>query len=286
MASLKLTAALAVGTAQSRPARPVAAHRTASGLLPGHLVLLKAHHLSTAYSGAATSAASLKPYSLTRANVSAGVDAGVAAVGDDKDKYVEILHRAAEEGSVPRMEVFKAMMSLEKMKLPADGLLDAVTAEGKRWRLVYTAGKEPVTAAIKAKGSHSELTQAGQYFPLTAVQTWDGSNNRIENGVYLGFLASLKFSGPFYMHEKKLNFDFTKLALSLGPFKPEFNIKNQAESTAEFKRIAEAKGKGAQSPFFLFTYADDKIAIARGKGGGIAMWAAASPAWLMKSGVV
>jgi hypothetical protein len=35
------------------------------------------------------------------------VDAGVAAVGDDKDKYVEILHRAAEEGSVPRMEVFK-----------------------------------------------------------------------------------------------------------------------------------------------------------------------------------
>lgn len=38
-------------------------------------------------------------------------------------------------------------------------------------------------------------------------------------------------------------------------------------------------------PFFLFSYADDKVAVARGKTGGVAVWARATPAWLLESGV-
>mmetsp|Transcript_48702 Transcript_48702/g.123004 ORF Transcript_48702/g.123004 Transcript_48702/m.123004 type:complete len:284 (+) Transcript_48702:123-974(+) len=220
------------------------------------------------------------------AAAAAGEEATVGATGAELDAPVAVLHRAATDPSVPPMEVFKAMMALEKMKLPAAGFQEAITADGKRWRLVYTAGKDAVAAAIKAKGSHHELRQAGKYFPLTAVQSWDGAAGRIQNGVYLGHLASLRFSGPFYMHDKKLNFDFTKLTLKLGPWAPTFAVKSESESEAEFQRIAEAKGKGAQSPFFLFSYADDKVAVARGKGGGIALWAAATPAWLMEAGVV
>eukprot|EP00873_Tetraselmis_striata_P025644 jgi/Tetstr1/445908/TSEL_033537.t1 len=192
------------------------------------------------------------------AAAAAGEEATVGATGAELDAPVAVLHRAATDPSVPPMEVFKAMMALEKMKLPAAGFQEAITADGKRWRLVYTAGKDAVAAAIKAKGSHHELRQAGKYFPLTAVQSWDGAAGRIQNGVYLGHLASLRFSGPFYMHDKKLNFDFTKLTLKLGPWAPTFAVKSESESEAEFQRIAEAKGKGAQSPFFLFSYADDK----------------------------
>lgn len=37
---------------------------------------------------------------------------------------------------------------------------------------------------------------AGNYVPITAAQTWDASTNTFNNGVYLGHLASLAFSGP------------------------------------------------------------------------------------------
>jgi hypothetical protein len=40
-----------------------------------------------------------------------------------------------------------------------------------------------------------------------------------------------------------------------------------------------------KGPFFLFIYADDEIAVARGRGGGVAMWAATSPSWEAQSGV-
>eukprot|EP00951_Prasinocladus_malaysianus_P031657 scaffold304562_cov45-Prasinocladus_malaysianus.AAC.1 len=70
----------------------------------------------------------------------------------------------------------------------------------KKWRLVYTADKDAVQSALKSKGETPQAgAPAGKYFPLTAVQTWNGEEGRIENGVYLGHVAALKFSGPFYM---------------------------------------------------------------------------------------
>ena len=47
-------------------------------------------------------------------------------------------------------------------------------------------------------------------------------------------------------------------------------------------RKAEDDKKG---PFFLFSYADDDILVARGRGGGVAYWQAVTPTWEAESGV-
>eukprot|EP00191_Tetraselmis_sp_GSL018_P008091 CAMPEP_0177607936 /NCGR_PEP_ID=MMETSP0419_2-20121207/18191_1 /TAXON_ID=582737 /ORGANISM="Tetraselmis sp., Strain GSL018" /LENGTH=230 /DNA_ID=CAMNT_0019102567 /DNA_START=172 /DNA_END=864 /DNA_ORIENTATION=+ len=189
---------------------------------------------------------------------------------------VKLLHRAAVDPSADRKEVFDAMMALDKMKLSPDGLGSILSSPGRKWRLVYTAGKEAVR---RPEGG------AGMYFPLTAVQSWDSEGN-IQNGVYLGHLAGLAFSGPYYISGRKLCFNFTKLTLKLGPFKPEFALKSAEETNAEFAEYEKKGGKGHDTPFFLFSYADEKVAVARGRGGGIAMWAAVSPSWQMEAGAM
>ena len=40
-----------------------------------------------------------------------------------------------------------------------------------------------------------------------------------------------------------------------------------------------------KGPFFLFIFADDDIAVARGRGGGVAFWKATTPSWEAESGV-
>ena len=47
-------------------------------------------------------------------------------------------------------------------------------------------------------------------------------------------------------------------------------------------RKSEDDKKG---PFFLFSYADDDILVARGRGGGVAFWQAVTPTWEAESGV-
>jgi len=38
-------------------------------------------------------------------------------------------------------------------------------------------------------------------------------------------------------------------------------------------------------PFFLIVYADDEIVVARGRGGGIALWQRTTPAFELKAGI-
>ncbi len=38
------------------------------------------------------------------------------------------------------------------------------------------------------------------------------------------------------------------------------------------RKAAEEGEKQKDGPFFLFIYVDDKICVARGRGGGLAMW--------------
>ena len=116
----------------------------------------------------------------------------------------------------------------------------------------------------------------GQYFPLTAVQRWDRAAGTIENGVFLGHIAALKFSGPYAMVGKKLTFDFDTLSLKLGPLKFDFPLKKKVESYTP----------GPKDPFFLVFYVDNDVVAARGKGGGVAYWARTSPQWELERGIV
>ena len=43
---------------------------------------------------------------------------------------------------------------------------------------------------------------------------------------------------------------------------------------------------GKDLPFFIFSYVDDKLCVARGRGGGLAVWARTTPAWELQNGIV
>lgn len=51
------------------------------------------------------------------------------------------------------------------------------------------------------------------------------------------------------------------------------------EPTSSWDNPAKADG------LFIMVYGDDDIVVARGKGGGIALWQNAPPTWLMENGV-
>ncbi|GAB4814299.1 hypothetical protein N2152v2_001345 [Parachlorella kessleri] len=78
--------------------------------------------------------------------------------------------------------------------------------------------------------------------------------------------------------ERRLFFDFDKLCLKLGPKTFEIPIKQKVDASS-FK-------PGKDLPFFTFAYADEKMIVARGRGGGLAVWERTSPSWELKNGIV
>lgn len=189
---------------------------------------------------------------------------------------ISIVHTAASDSSVPPKQVFQAMRTLEKEKLPTDGwntILGGTSSPGNRWRLVFTTGTKEVAAALRNSGAGG----GGKYFPITAVQKWDASKNEIENGIFLGHLIALTFRGPYKFTGKKLQFDFDTIAIKLGP-KFEFPLKAKINPASY---VPDPKG-----PFFIFVYVDEKVCVARGRGGGIAMWARTTPSEELKIGVL
>ncbi|CAM9806176.1 unnamed protein product [Sphacelaria rigidula] len=92
------------------------------------------------------------------------------------------------------------------------------------------------------------------YVPIKAVQVFN-PDYTITNGIYLGSFPVLKFAGTFTWAEEKarLEFTFNKVAV-LGL---EFPY-NQGESKVQ--------------PGFTFMDISDRYVIARGAGGGLALW--------------
>ncbi|XP_071732456.1 uncharacterized protein [Rutidosis leptorrhynchoides] len=104
--------------------------------------------------------------------------------------------------------------------------------------------------------------KTGKYFPVTAVQRFDATARRIENGVYLGPLGCLTFEGRFSWQKRILAFVFEQIKIKVGPLKPfEINIKGEDENEPTTK-----------NPFFIWFYVDEEIAVARGRSGGTAFW--------------
>ena len=87
---------------------------------------------------------------------------------------------------------------------------------------------------------------------------------RVENGIYLGPLGALAFEGRFSMNKRILAFLYDKLKIKIGILPPlTINIA---------KKEDEVRTPGNSDPFFIWFYADDEIAVAKGKGGGLAYW--------------
>lgn len=194
---------------------------------------------------------------------------------DDINSCNEILCKAAETKAEDPDLVLKALEDLEKNmrkkrkeegESVAENVVENLTGD---WRLIFTTGTKKTQEKYNAKIN---------YFPLKAVQSFDTTMvpYQITNAIYVGDFALLKFFGTFDFDLKrsKLEFDFNKL--SILQF---FDIGLQKDEAAKIGastglgsegniKLAE-KNKGA---FFNWISADEKIATARGGGGGLALW--------------
>ena len=197
----------------------------------------------------------------------------VTEFDDEINECIKILNSAANTKSEDPEEVVTALEDLEQLarkKAKADPSFaqDVLTNLNGSWRLIFTTG---------TKTTQDRIQKTVNYFPIKAVQSFDTSTDPygIENGIYLGDFAVVKFSGPFDFDlvRRKLEFDFTKIAV-LG-----FEIQIKSEDAA---KIGASTGLGSESnvknsekgkrPFFNWIGADATIATARGGGGGLALW--------------
>ncbi|XP_042426178.1 uncharacterized protein LOC122014050 [Zingiber officinale] len=162
---------------------------------------------------------------------------------------VEVLKAAAKTRKVLPAQVLAALASIKKGKAEPSSFLETLggtESPGRTWMLIFTAqGK----------------LDKGRYFPITAVQRFDAAAKRIENGVFLGPVGSLTFEGKFSWKNRILAFIFQTIRIKLGPFGP-LQI-----DLGETEREPTSK-----DPFFIWFYIDEEIAVAQGRGGGIAYW--------------
>jgi hypothetical protein len=191
-----------------------------------------------------------------------------------------LLTRAAETKAENSDDVVAALLDLEKLMrqqnkidpTTADKTLEALAGRGGgSWRLIFTTG------TINTQ----QRTGRINYFPIKATQSFHRGKDPwlIENGIYLGDFPLLKFKGDFdWTLQKsgvsKLTFDFTSIKL--------FNFLDIQLKAGEAASLGAKTGLGSEGnielekrgkrAFFNWISADDKIATARGGGGGLALW--------------
>mmetsp|Transcript_48543 Transcript_48543/g.140657 ORF Transcript_48543/g.140657 Transcript_48543/m.140657 type:complete len:293 (+) Transcript_48543:62-940(+) len=172
----------------------------------------------------------------------------------ERQRALDTLAESALTRSAPPEEVFEAIRLLEKAKDVAgdSGFASFLTGD---WRLIYTTG---------TKKTEDEIGRVN-YVPITAVQRFNMQEKFIRNGVYLGPI-SLEFEGSLRWIEdrRRLEFDFEDLKIC-GVSLP---LPDFVRSAAGMKSSAPYK----KQPAFNFVAVDERIAAARGAGGGVALW--------------
>jgi hypothetical protein len=189
-------------------------------------------------------------------------------------EYEAILERTAETKKEDSDTVGEALTNLEKImrkaakedQTVATNMLKQLNGD---WRLVFTTG------TAKTQERFGKVS----YFPIKAVQSFSTLEEpmKIKNGIYLGDFAVLKFGGTmdFDLVKRRLNFDFDTIALFNGavniPLKPGEAAGVGAKTGLGSESNVKNAEKGKQA-FFNWISANDKIATARGGGGGLALW--------------
>jgi len=166
-------------------------------------------------------------------------------------------------------EMFESLVPFNKIKakdaLRDEDLLGALAKDsddvgaGSFWKLVFTVSKNNVIEAT-SKGPSAVKGNGGSFFPVTAVQNWSKATMRIQNGIFILGVFALVFSGDFEVKDRILYFDFDRLDVKLGPLGFGFDLPPNEER------------QGKKRPFLVFLHADEEICIAKGRGGGLAVW--------------
>lgn len=226
------------------------------------------------------------------------------------EQAVGTLKRAAATKAVGSDAVVNALLCVERRMREACKMEPRLAAaqleklDGS-WRLIFTTGTLDTQARLggnsaRARALHRAARRERRptrlaaarpprapsaeinYFPLAAVQRFDTkpSPMRIENGIYLDDRARsplIRFSGAFewLLPQRRLEFDFDRISLfgdSLAFDLPKGGAAELGAASGLGSKGNTALQKQGKKPFFLWAYADDSIAIARGAGGGIALW--------------
>lgn len=208
---------------------------------------------------------------LTASSSSKTGEGDVAKLELEIAKATTFLEVAAENKKEDPDVVVTALLELEKLMRARnkadDNQTSVKTLENLNgsWRLIFTTG---------TVDTQKKLGRIN-YFPIKAVQSFDTAALKISNGIYAGDYAVLKFFGPFSWNVKarKLEFDFDAIAV----FGFRFNLPQGGAA-----KIGQQTGLGSENnvelvkankkPFFNWILASDKIAVARGGGGGLALW--------------
>jgi hypothetical protein len=193
---------------------------------------------------------------------------------------LEVLNRAAETRREDSDAVVTALLSLERLSRGAARDDPTFASDMKKnltgdWRLIFTTG----TAKTQKRRGGRRIN----YFPLKAIQSFDTESDpmTIENGIYVGDFPLIRFSGQMDFDERKcrLEFDFDRVLV--------LNFFDVALGKGEAGKIGAASGLGSEgrtnaaekkekekdkAAFFNWISADDRIATARGGGGGLALW--------------
>ncbi|CAM9338571.1 unnamed protein product [Ectocarpus sp. 6 AP-2014] len=180
-------------------------------------------------------------------------DAPAAAALETIEDAQTVIVRAAETRDVDPDTVIEAIRLIEKSggsKKPLEGRdssqpkFDLLTDNGN-WRLIFTTGDVKTQKKLGGKIS---------YVPIKAVQVFN-PDYTITNGVYLGSFPVLKFSGTFTWAEEKARLEFTFNEVGVLGLNFPYN-----------------QGESKVPPGFTFMDISDRYVIARGAGGGLALW--------------
>ena len=201
-------------------------------------------------------------------------------------------------------ELLAAIVALPGAPASREHYLDALAgggAPGRKWRLLYAAGKGAVKSARQARKRGSSAPswleavsdtllpwkrlRHGLYLDeyITAVQRFDASCFENENGIYAvggSEFARLSVRGPFKWPDAEKRsvcaFQPTIARCQLGEWAWEFPMDASAaalwstqpnEAPPSFDDAPVTK-----LPFFKFLRVDDSVAVAQGRSGGVAVW--------------
>ena len=240
----------------------------------------------------ALAAAACTPPSVTIHAAAAAAEAAAASAHGPSETVDE-------HGRPSAAALLDAIVALPATAVGRDRFLDRLAGggpPGRRWLLVYTAGKDAVKEARQRRkdgrggAAAPWLTSLqrrllpwthladGLYVDelLTAVQRFDETSGENENGVF-GLLGNewVQFSvtGPFRWPQPERRavcaFQPTSARCRLGALEWEWSVSaGEPASTPSFELAPVTS-----LPFFKFLLVDERVAVAQGRSGGVALWA-------------
>lgn len=173
-----------------------------------------------------------------------------------------ILQRAAKsytkgERRPQPLVVLQALLQLEKAQKRNKVTVDGSKIVGQ-WRLVFTGDPRTKNPLLRKL-----------YFPVRAHQTFtaeeDGSE--FDNAIHVGFVH-FHVTGPFrwVTARNRLEFTVDRAKLSLGPLKWQ-------KDDLEKDKVPFEQRTSRTLPFFTFFLLRENLAAARGRSGGLALYA-------------